>query len=377
MARAVEDHWPPDAPLDGLVVTRYGHGLPTRRIEVIEASHPVPDDAGQMAARRLLDLVRGTGPEDLVIALISGGGSALLTLPAPGISLAGLRGTTAALLASGAPIEAMNTVRKHLSAIAGGRLATASRAPVRALIISDVTGDDPTHIASGPCAPDPTTFADALEVLVRHDVSVPPDVLAHLRAGAAGNVAESPKPGDPGLANTENRVIATAANSLHAAAAVFRQNGVEPIVLGDRITGEASEVGKVLGGIIRYAADRGEPWPRPFALISGGECTVTLRSDGGRGGRCTEFLLSLGLVLRDVPQAFAIAADTDGVDGSESNAGALLTPDSLGRAERLGLSASAHLARHDAYPFFEALDDLVITGPTLTNVNDFRAALLL
>lgn len=378
MAQAVEAAWPAGRPLSGLVVTRYGHGAPTRRIRVVEAAHPVPDAAGEAAAREILQQVSAAGPEDLVLVLVSGGGSALLTLPAPGLTMAELRVVTNGLLGSGAPIQDMNVVRKHLSAIAGGRLALASRAPVLALIVSDVTGDDPTHIASGPCVADPSTYADALAILERFGVAAPPSVAAHLRAGVAGALAETPKPGTPALAHAENRVVATAQASLAAAGAAFAAAGVTPVNLGDLVTGEASEVGKVLGAIALQTARHGAPWRRPVALLSGGECTVTLRGDGsGRGGRCTEFLLSLALTLAGERGVHGLAADTDGIDGSEANAGALLAPDTLARARAGGIDPTAALLRNDAWSVFAALDDLVVTGPTRTNVNDFRAILVL
>lgn len=377
MALAVEQHWPAQAALEGLVITRYRHGLLTNRIKVIEAGHPVPDEAGEAAAREILRLARGLGADDLLLALVSGGGSALLSLPAEGIGMDDLKATTKELLRCGAPIQDMNTVRKHLSAIQGGRLAAACRARVLALIVSDVTGDDPTHIASGPCAPDPSTYADALDILGRYGVRAPAPVLAQLARGAKGEIAETPKPGNKAFARVENRVIATAQSSLAAAAAHFRSQGAAAAVLGDGITGEASEVAKVFGAMARQVASRGEPWQAPVALISGGECTVTLPAGvTGRGGRCNEFLLSLALDLGGLASAHAIACDTDGIDGTEDNAGAVLAPDALARAAALGLDARKLLAAHDSYGFFAALSDLVITGPTRTNVNDYRAILI-
>jgi len=354
MALAVERHWPREAPLDGIALTRYGHGLPTQRIRVLEAGHPVPDAAGEVAARELLRGVQALGPEDLLLALVSGGGSSLLTLPGEGVPIEGLKAMTRALLRSGAPIQEMNTVRKHLSAIQGGRLAAACRAPVLALVISDVTGDDPTHIASGPCAPDPSTVADAQAVLRKYGIDAP------------GPFTETPKPGDPLFARVENRVIATAMRSLEAAAAVFTAQGIAPVMLGDGITGEAREVAVDMAAQARAAR-------RPSVLISGGECTVTIRGSGGRGGRCAEFLLALAIALEGVPGVHAIAADTDGIDGSEDNAGAVLLPDTLARARALGVDAGHHLEANDSYGFFKALGDLVVTGPTRTNVNDYRA----
>lgn len=354
MALAVERHWPQDAPLEGLAITRYGHGLPTQRIRVIEAGHPVPDAAGEAGAREMLARVRALGPEDLLLVLVSGGGSSLLSLPAEGVPMAGLKAMTRELLRSGADIREINTVRKHLSAIQGGRLAAACRAPVLALIVSDVTGDDPTHIASGPCAPDPSSVADAAAVLRRYGIEAP------------GPFSETPKPGDALFARVENRIIATARRSLEAAAAVFEAQGIAPVILGDDITGEAREVATDMATRARSAR-------RPAVLISGGECTVTVRGAGGRGGRCAEFLLALALALKGVSGVHALAADTDGIDGSEDNAGAVIAPDTLARAAARGIDAQANLNANDSYGFFSALGDLVVTGPTRTNVNDYRA----
>ena len=359
MALAVERNW--STPLEGMAVTRYQHGLPTKRIRVVEAGHPVPDEAGENAAREILGKTKELGPDDLLLALISGGGSSLLSLPAEGVSIAELKALTGQLLRSGADIREMNTVRKHLSAIAGGRLAAASRAPVLALIISDVTGDDPTHIASGPCAPDPTTIADAKAILAKYGIEF------------RGPFSETPKPGDAVFLKVQNRVIATAHRSLEAAADVFRKSNIEPVILGDTITGEAAEVAKVMAALVREIRKYSSPFKPPVALISGGECTVTVRDNpqngGGRGGRCCEFLLSLGIETGGV---WAIAADTDGIDGTEDNAGAILTPESM----RKGGDAKALLAKNDSYAFFSELGDLVITGPTRTNVNDYRAILI-
>jgi hydroxypyruvate reductase len=314
-------------------------------------------------------------PNDLLLALISGGGSALLSLPVETVGMEALKATTRELLRSGAPIQDMNTVRKHLSAIQGGRLAAACKAPVLALIISDVTGDDPTHIASGPCAPDPTTYRDALEVLHRYDVNAPPAVREHLERGAGGEVPETPKPGDRIFARVENRVIATARQALLAAQEFFHVHRIHTMNLGDSVTGEASEVAKAYAALARQIAQHGDPMKPPVALVSGGECTVTVRRNG-RGGRCTEFLLSLGIGLAGTPNVYAIACDTDGIDGSEDNAGAVLLPESLTRGARLGLDAKKLLANNDAYGFFSRLEDLVVTGPTRTNVNDYRAILV-
>jgi hydroxypyruvate reductase len=343
MALAVEKNFP--SRVDGIAVTRYKHGLPTKHIRVVEAGHPVPDEAGERASSEILKEVVKLGPDDLLLALISGGGSSLLSLPAPGVTMSEMKSLTEALLRSGADIREMNTVRKHLSAIAGGRLAVASRAPVVALIISDVVGDDPTHIASGPCAADPTTIEDAKAILAKY------------RIAYSGPFSESPK-----SVRAENRVIATARRSLEAAAEVFAKRNITPEMLGDTITGEAREVGRQQALLARRTKG-------PAAIISGGECTVTITGEGGRGGRCTEFLLSLGI---ENPDLWAIAADTDGIDGTEDVAGAILTPESM----KKGLDAKAFLARHDSYDFFRELGDLVVTGPTRTNVNDYRAILV-
>ncbi|HTS85465.1 MAG TPA: glycerate kinase [Usitatibacter sp.] len=375
MAFAVEQHWPAAMPLEGLVITRYGHGLPLERIRVIEAGHPVPDEQGQDAARGILALARSLGEDDLLLVLVSGGGSALLSLPAGGVSMADLKAVTRELLACGAPIQDMNTVRKHLSAIQGGRLAAATTARVLALIISDVTGDDPTHIGSGPCVADPTTYRDALDVIARYGVKAPASVSMHLEGGAQGRIPETPKPGDAALARAENRVIATAHGSLMSAAAFVQHRGITPMVLGDSVTGESSEVAKVYAALARQVRGHGHPFKPPVALISGGETTVTLRGNG-RGGRCTEFLLALAVALEGLSDTWALACDTDGIDGSEDNAGAILTPDALERASKKGLSAKALLANNDGYGFFSALGDLVVTGPTRTNVNDYRIILV-
>jgi glycerate 2-kinase len=375
MALAVEQHWPAAAPLDGLVITRYQHGLLTNRITVIEAGHPVPDESGEHAAQEILRRVKALTPNDLLLVLVSGGGSSLLTLPADGVAINDIKALTRELLRSGAPIQDMNIVRKHLSAIQGGRLAAACRAPVTALVISDVTGDDPTHIASGPCAPDASTYRDALDVIARYGVKVPPAITAHLTRGAEGEIAETPKPGDRVFTRVENKVIATAHASLQAAAAFFTSHGVRAAILGDSVTGEAREVAKVYGALAREVRLHGAPWCAPVALISGGECTVTIKGDG-RGGRCTEFLLALAADLQGTAGIHALACDTDGIDGSENNAGALLAPDTLARAAARNLDAATLLDNNDAYGFFSALDDLVVTGPTRTNVNDFRVLLV-
>ncbi len=379
MASAVEAAWPQVA-LEGVVITRYGHGLPTRRIRVVEAGHPVPDEAGEAAAREILQRAQTLGPGDLLLALVSGGGSALLSLPVDGVSMADLKATTRELLRCGAPIEQMNVVRKHLSQIQGGRLAQAAAARgarVLALVVSDVTGDQPADIASGPCAPDPSTFADAQAILQRHGCTVPAAVAAHLARGAAGEVAETPKPGDPLFARVDNVVIATAQTSLRAAAAVFARHGIRNAILGDTVTGEAREVAKVYAALVRQIRQHGAPFVSPVVLISGGECTVTLPpGSAGRGGRCTEFLVSLAHELQGEAGVHAIACDTDGIDGSESNAGAWWGPEATQRAAQAGLTPAAALDAHDAWGFFDAAGTLVVTGPTRTNVNDYRAILV-
>lgn len=373
MARTVEDYWRGDpARLSGIVVTRYGHGASTRRIEVVEASHPAPDAAGQRGAARLLQAVDGLGADDLVLVLLSGGGSALLAAPMAGITLAEKRAVTKALLACGASIGEINCVRKHLSALKGGRLALAALpARVLTLAISDVPGDELSTIASGPTVPDPTSCADALEIVDRYRIELP----AAAREALQDGTAETPKPGNPGFARCESRVIATAQGSLAAAAQLARARGVTPLVLGDAIEGEAREVARTLGGIALSCAAHGVPLAAPCVLLSGGETTVTVRG-GGRGGRNAEFLLGLALALDGHARIYAIAADTDGIDGSEDNAGALLLPDTAKRAAAAGIDLRARLAENDAYGVFADLDDLVVTGPTRTNVNDFRAILI-
>jgi len=370
MARAVDRHWP--GPLSGLVVTRYGYGLSAGRIEVIEAAHPLPDRAGIDAAERILALAQGLTADDLLLALISGGGSALLALPAPGLTLSNKRALTAALLRSGATIHEINTVRKHLSALKGGRLALAA-APARVvtLVVSDVAGDDPAVIASGPTVPDPSTRAQARAVLARYGLNPPASVSAWLERPEA----ETPKPGDPAFAGHQTRVIACAQDALEAAASAARAAGVTPLILGDALEGEAREVARVLGAIARQVARHGQPLAPPAVLLSGGETTVTVRGSG-RGGRNSEFLLALALALGGAPGIHALAADTDGIDGSESNAGAVITPDTLSRAHALGLEPLTQLDANDAWTLFQRLGDLVETGPTFTNVNDFRAILI-
>ncbi len=370
MARAVETHW--QEQLEGLVVTRYGHHVATQRIEVVEAAHPVPDAAGLEAAKRMLKMVEGLSEDDMVLFLVSGGGSALMTLPAPGISLADKQRINAQLLTSGANIAEMNCVRKHISAVKGGRLAAAAApAKVVTLAISDIPGDDPAVIASGPTVADPTTFADALAILEKYGISEPASVIEHLRAAKE----ETPKPGDPRLAGNVLHMIATPQMSLEAAAAIARGFGITPLILGDAIEGESREVAMVHAGIARQVLRHGQPVPSPCVLLSGGETTVTVRGNG-RGGRNAEFLLALAVALDGADRVWAFAGDTDGIDGTENNAGAIVAPDTLQRAAAMGMDAKSMLADNDGYSFFSSLGDLVITGPTMTNVNDFRAILV-
>ena len=370
MARAVEEHW--RGPLSGLVVTRYGYAVPCKRIEIVEAAHPVPDAAGLAAAERLLQLVQGLQPQDLVLCLISGGGSSLLPLPAPGLTLDHKQDVNRELLKSGASISEMNCVRRHLSAIKGGRLAAACHpARVLTLLLSDVPGDNPIDIASGPTVADPTTCEDALAIIRRYGIQVPPAVREVLESGQG----ESIKPGDPRLARASIRMIATPQMALEAAAAVARTAGYAPYILGDALEGEARDVGKVLAAIALQVAERDQPVAAPCVLLSGGETTVTVRGNG-RGGRNVECLLSIGIALNGHPRIHGLAGDTDGVDGQEEIAGAYLAPDSLARAWALGLKPRDSLSNNDGHGFFEALGDSVVTGPTLTNVNDFRALLI-
>lgn len=384
MATALEshakNHWP-NVILEGVVLTRYGHHSPTNYIQIIEAGHPVPDQAGMDGAKEIYRLVGELNQDDILIALISGGGSSLLTLPQAGISIEDMRKTTEALLRSGAPIEEMNVVRKHLSAIQGGnlaRLAIARGARVEALLISDVTGDAPADIASGPCAPDYSTYQDALNVLTKHYLgpdSIPQSVLSHLQRGIAGEVPETLKEADLQNTAVSNHVIATAFKSLEAAADYVCTQGYEPVILGDTITGEAQDVGIEQATLAcQHLLARSA---KPIALISGGECTVTI-PDGvkGRGGRCSEYLLSLFAASKDIPNISALAADTDGIDGSENNAGAWFSPATRRAAQEQNLIPAQYLDQHDCYGFFVQLDALVETGPTLTNVNDFRIILL-
>lgn len=370
MAQALEALWPGE--LEGMVVTRYGHAVPTARIEVVEAAHPVPDAAGRAAAARMLQRVQGLTADDLVICLISGGGSSLLALPAAGLTLEDKQAINRALLKSGANITEMNCVRKHLSAIKGGRLAAAcAPAQVLTLTISDVPGDDPSVIASGPTVADATRCADALAILGKYAIAEPKAAIDHIRRGHD----ETPKPGDPRLARARQVMVATPQLSLEAAAAVARQAGVTPLILGNALEGEAREMALVHAGIARQVVQHGQPVGMPCVLLSGGEGTVTVRGKG-RGGRNVEFLLALALALDGEPRMHAIACDTDGIDGTEDNAGAVITPDTLERARRKDLHAPSFLANNDGYSFFSSLGDLVVTGPTLTNVNDFRAILI-
>lgn len=370
MAAAVEAHWPAGHPLSGMVVTRYGHGAPTNHTRVVEAAHPVPDAAGEQAARQMFELVCGLTAHDLVLCLISGGGSALLSQPAPGLTLADKQALNRALLKSGANIHEMNCIRKHLSAIKGGRLALAcTPARVVTLGISDIPGDDASVIASGPTVADPTTRQEALAILAKYSIETPP----HVRARLESADAETPKPGDPRLAHCETHVIATAQQALQAAATSARQQGVTPLVLGDSIEGESRDIAFMHAAIARQIARHGEPAQPPCVILSGGETTVTVRGDG-RGGRSAEFLLALAGVM-DVP-VWALACDTDGIDGTEDNAGAWFGPDIARLAATRGLNPQDFLARNDGYGFFAALDQLIITGPTRTNVNDFRAIFL-
>lgn len=376
MALAVERNWPKKAKLDGMVITRYDHSLPTNRIVVYEAGHPIPDKEGELAARKILMKVKQLGAEDLLLCLVSGGGSSLLSLPVAGISMSDLKNVTKKLLNCGATIREINTVRKHLSIIQGGRLAASCHAPILALIISDVKGNEPTNIASGPCAPDPTTYQDALAVLERYQIDKPKSVIKLLNYGAECKLSETPKPSDIVFQNVENRVITTSHNSLVAAGDFFRSKGIPAVILGDSVSGEARHVAKVYAALAREIRQHSHPWGPPIALISGGETTVTVNG-GGRGGRNTEFLLSLAIELAGARKVYAIACDTDGIDGLENNAGAIVAPDSLFRAEQLCIDSAAVLASNDTYTFFKQTGDLVISSPTRTNVGDYRAIMIL
>ena len=378
MAAALDLLWPQGSPLSGLVVTRYHHVPPAYlarpgRIEVVEAAHPVPDEAGRQAAARIAALTQGLTAHDLVLCLISGGGSALLAMPAAGISFEDKQAVNQALLKSGAAIDEMNCVRKHLSAIKGGRLgAMCAPARVVTLLISDVPGDAPEVIASGPTVPDASTCADALAICRRYGISLPPAAVAGLTSGAF----ETPKPGDAAFAGHVVHLIATPQQSLEAAAAAARAAGLPAHILSDEFEGESREVGKVHAALARAVARRGQPFSKPCVILSGGETTVTVKSKGGKGGRASEFLLGCAIALNNEPGVHVLAADTDGIDGIEDNAGALVTPGTLARAQALGMNAADFLDRNDAYNFFKPLGDLVVTGPTFTNVNDFRAMLV-
>ena len=370
MAASLEAAWP-DVAMTGLVVTRYGHEVPTRRIEVMQSSHPVPDANSEIAAKRMLEVVKGLTADDLVIALISGGGSALMALPAPGLTLADKQAINRALLASGATIGEMNAVRRHLSAIKGGRLAAAA-APARlvTLAISDVPGDDPAVIASGPTVPDPTSFADAREILARYAITPTPAMEAWLTHGS-----ETPKPGE--LPHASFRLITTPTVALEAAATAARAHGLTPMILGDALEGESREAGILLAGIAKSVRAHGHPLAAPALLLSGGETTVSIgKGKAGRGGRNTEFLLALAITLDGAADIWAAAGDTDGIDGTEDAAGAIVTPTTLARARAAGIDPRAVLTAHDSYSLFDATGDLIRTGPTLTNVNDIRAILI-
>ena len=378
MAAAVDALWPADAPISGLVVTRYNHVPPAYkarpgRIEVVEAAHPVPDEAGQRAAARVVQLTRGLSADDLVLCLISGGGSALLSMPAPGLTLADKQAINQALLKSGAALGEMNCVRKHLSAIKGGRLA-AMCAPARVvtLLISDVPGDAPEVIASGPTVADASTCVDALAICKRYGIDLP----TAARAGLKSGTFETPKPGDAAFAGHQVHLIATPQQSLQAAATVARAAGIDAHILSDEMEGESREVGKVHAALARSVARHGQPFARPCVILSGGETTVTVKNRSGRGGRATEFLLGCAIALQGEPGVHVLAADTDGIDGIEDNAGAIVTPSTLARGLALGMKAAEFLDRNDAYSFFKPLGDLVAPGPTFTNVNDFRALLI-
>jgi glycerate 2-kinase len=389
MAAAVDAVWPKSATMSGLVVTRYDYVPPAYkahpgRIEVVEAAHPVPDDAGRRAAKRIAELTRGLTRHDLVLCLISGGASSLMAMPADGITLEEKQAINKALLKSGAAIDEMNCVRKHLSAIKGGRLAAmCAPAQVVTLLISDVPGDAPQVIGSGPTVPDSTTCADALAILARYDIAVPPAARAGLESGAL----ETPKPGDAVFEGHRVHMIATPQQSLQAAAALAREAGIGVHVLSDEMEGESREVGKVHAAMARYIARRGQPFTKPCVVISGGETTVTVKGKGdgprgpgtrpGQGGRATEFLLGCAIALQGEPGVHVLAGDTDGIDGVEDNAGAIVTPSTLARAQAAGLKAQDYLDANDAYNFFKPLDDLIVPGPTFTNVNDFRAVLVL
>ena len=374
MAACVERHYPSDVPLEGLAITRHGHGLPTHRIPVVEAGHPLPDQAGLSAAESLLNLVRQAGPEDHVLALFSGGGSSLLTLPAEGLSLVDVQTTVRGLLNSGAPIADINCVRKHLSRTLGGRLAQACTAPVTVLLLSDVVGDDPGVIASGPFSPDATTYADALAIFSAWHVAPPATVSTYLKRGTAGGLPDTPKPGSGCFAQVHTHIVGNGLTALMGAADYLRAQGLEPVVMGDHYTGEARDLAQTFAILVKQLAYP-PPGTPPKVLLSGGEAQVTVRGQG-RGGRNAEFLLALALELNDMAGIHALAADTDGIDGSEDNAGALLGPGALARAAAQGMDTQGALDDNNAYGFFSAMGDLLVTGPTRTNANDFRAILI-
>ncbi|PJR90386.1 glycerate kinase [Ochrobactrum sp. 695/2009] len=375
MAAAFERAWAEkhDAPLEGVVVTRYGYGTPCQRIEIIEAAHPVPDEAGLQASKRLFHAVSGLTEDDLVVALVSGGGSALLPSPPEGLTLQDEIAVNKALLASGAPISAMNAIRKHLSTIKGGRLAAAAHpAKVFSLVVSDIPGDNPAFVASGPTVPDATSRDEALKIIERYRLELPQAALDHIRSEAA----HAPKPDDEVFARNEVRVIASAAVSLDAAVKEARRHGVEAVILSDSMEGEAREVAHVHAAIAREVADRDRPFKKPVVILSGGETTVTIRGKGGKGGRNSEFLLSFALDIDGYDNIHALAADTDGIDGSEDNAGAFADGSTVSRLQKAGEDGAARLANNDAWTAFDAIDDLFVPGPTGTNVNDLRAILI-
>ena len=381
MAKAVENEWGSKVELSGLVITRYAHGLALDCIECIEAGHPVPDDEGEKAAKKIYDMVGNLNKDDLLIALVSGGGSSLLSLPCDGITNEDIKLVTKELLKCGAPITDINIVRKHISKIQGGKLAERCRAPVHALIISDVVGDRPSDIASGPCSPDPSTFADALEVLERWNVNVPKNISNFIRLGIEGKIKENPKPGDSGFDRVYEQIIATAMNSLHAVKEFALSRQLNCISMGDAITGEAKDVGEVIAGwAFSISQSDNLGIKKPLLLISGGECTVTVNGDG-RGGRCAEFLLSAALKLTSFQdnslQIYGVAGDTDGIDGVSPHAGVFFTPKTIEQCRKLGINPQKCLENNDALGVFEPLKSVITTGPTLTNVNDFRALLIL
>jgi glycerate 2-kinase len=376
MAATVESCWPASAPLEGLVSTRYGYAIPAGRIRVVEAGHPLPDLEGMKTAEDILRLVNATTPDDLVLALISGGASSLLTLPAEGLELTEIAEVCRALLLSGAPIADINCVRKHLSRTLGGHLAEACNAAVVNLMLSDVSGDDPAVIGSGPFAPDPTCFSDAKDVLEHWGIAPPQAVLHHLERGAAGDFPDTPKPGSACFKRVENRVIAGGRTALLGAASYFAQRGIRPVILGDRMTGESREVAGVFAALAGEIRLHGSPWNAPVALLSGGETTVTVRGSG-RGGRNTEFALALAIKLEGLAGVYALAADTDGIDGTETNAGAFIGPDTLAQGRAANLDATHHLDNNDSHGYFASLNALLVSGPTMTNVNDYRAVLVM